>query len=288
MTTNSIERSIKDKVKKTAVEQNRQFSVVWLVVILERWLVRLHSSKHRDLFIFKGGMCLNQYLSIGRDTKDLDFLIKGIKSNRENIEKIFEEVNQIDVNDGVKFTSLSVNNLAHAHKKYPGFEINMRAELGQTRTPIRIDIGIGDIVKPENITIQLSETKGTPLFEKEIELWAYSPEQIFAEKFQTAVWRGVENSRMKDYHDLVLLIDSQLMDEAKLKKAIETTFKNRSTALSLIPNFQPSEMAQFNQRWSNHLKTSKSEGLVPAKLPKNFEEVHKLINSWVNKLSLKF
>ena len=48
---------------------------------------------------------------------------------------------------------------------------------------------MGDNIVPENLTIHLSENDGVPLFEKEIELWAYSPESIFAEKYETAIRR---------------------------------------------------------------------------------------------------
>lgn len=285
--TKSLEQSIKEKVRQIAASQSRRFNDVWRQVIMERWLSRLVQSPHREHLIFKGGMCLNRYLQIGRETKDLDFLVKGLTTKRENLENAFIEIANIDLNDGFKFDSIKLSSLAHNHKQYPGFELTMNVHLGMTRTHLKIDLGVGDDVIPENLTIVLSQNKSIPLFEKEIALWAYSPEQIFAEKFQTAIWRGAANSRMKDYHDLVLLIQSQVMNESKLKKAIETTFKNRKTNFSLIPNFHPPELLQFNQRWSNHINTTKSDNLVPAKLPKNFEEVHNLINSYVDNLSLK-
>ncbi len=198
----SIERSIKDRVKRIALDQGREFGAVWLEVVLERWLARIHKSNYKEHFIFKGGMCLREYLPIGRETQDLDFLLKGLPATRDALVKTFDEISQIDLEDGFSFKAISVSDLAHPHMKYPGFAITMRAELSQTRTPLRIDIGIGDIVKPQNLTIHLSENKGGPLFEKEIDLWAYSPEAIFAEKFETAVKRDSLNSRMKDYHDL--------------------------------------------------------------------------------------
>lgn len=283
MNSHSIERSIKDRVKQIAKEQNRPFATVWTVMVLERWLARLHSSEHRDLFIFKGGMCLSQYLSIGRDTKDLDFLIKGIASNQEAIAKIFEEVSQITIDDGVVFMAISVNNLSHAHMKYPGFEIRMRAELGQTRTPIRIDIGIGDVVKPENLTIHLSETKNSPLFEKELQLWSYPPETIFAEKLETAIKRDALNSRMKDFHDLVLLVQSEILNRDKTKQAVQQTFKHRGTQVGPIREYTKLENEKLESLWQNHLANIKH---YPSSknLPPSFGEAVKIINQLVNTL----
>ena len=71
---------------------------------------------------------------------------------------------------------------------------------------VRVDyeervIGVGDAVKPTEITMKLLGTDKIPLFEKEIHLWAYPVESIFAEKLETAIARADQNSRMKDYHD---------------------------------------------------------------------------------------
>lgn len=279
--TRSIEQSIKDKVRQIASFQCRSFNEVWLQVIMERWLSRLVQSEYRENFVFKGGMCLSQYLSIGRETRDLDFLVKGVITKREALEAAFLEIVAVDLKDGFNFEFIKLSSLAHDHKQYPGFELTMNVYLGMTRTHLRIDLGVGDNVIPENLSIILSQNRNVPLFEKEIELWAYSPEQIFAEKFQTAVWRGANNSRMKDYHDLVLLIQSQILDATKVRAALETTFQTRKTTFSLIPIFQPVEMAQFNQRWSTHLKVTKSENLSSIKLPLSFEEVIHSINFWV-------
>lgn len=280
--TKSIERSVKDRVKQIAQAQNKPFAVIWQSVILERWLVRLYNSKHRDTFIFKGGMCLDQYLSIHRETKDLDFLAKGLSSDLENVSRIIDDINQFDANDGIKFSSAKVNSLNHPHMNYPGFEISMRAELGQTRTPVRIDIGIGDIVKPENITIQLSENKGSPLFEKEIQLWAYPVETIFTEKLETAVKRDALNSRMKDYHDLILLIQSNLLDAKKTLTAVKQTFKNRKTDLKPIGPFSKSQMDRLENLWTIHQK--KSNFLKDVSISASFKEVLDTVNDYVIKL----
>ena len=104
----------------------------------------------------------------------------------------------MQVDDGFAFESLDVQLLAHTHMQYPGYSVSVIAHLGKTRTKIFIDIGVGDVVKPTEITMRLIGTERAPLFEKDIELWAYPVESIFAEKLQTAVARSEENSRMKD------------------------------------------------------------------------------------------
>lgn len=277
----SIEQSIKDKVKKIAKDQNREFGDVWLLVLLERWMARLHASKYKDRFIFKGGLCLDQYLAIHRETKDLDFLVQKLSASRENLANVFEEIATIDMQDGIKFIAIKVGDLAHAHMKYPGFEVSMRAELGQSRTPLHIDIGVGDVVKAENLTVHLSQYKETPLFEKEIQLWAYPVETIFAEKLETAIKRDSLNSRMKDYHDLALLVQSDLLDADKAKNCVRETFRHRGTKLNLIPTFEGRDLERLENLWKSHLGKVKRANPNIA-LPQTISEVVTQINEWMS------
>ena len=76
------EQSVKDRVKKIADQQGRTFGEVWQEVVLERWLARLALSKYRKNFIFKGAMCLAQYMDMQRQTKDLDFLFLALSEAR--------------------------------------------------------------------------------------------------------------------------------------------------------------------------------------------------------------
>lgn len=283
--TKSIEQSVKEKVRQIAASQSRHFNDVWLQVIMERWLSRLAQSPYSENLIFKGGMCLDRYLQIGRETKDLDFLVKGVITKREKLQIAFTEIANIDLNDGFKFDSIKLSPLAHAHKQYPGFELSMYAHLGMTRTHLKIDLGIGDNVIPENLTIILSQNKSIPLFEKEIALWAYSPEQIFAEKYETAIARGAANSRMKDYHDLAMLIQSGILDDDKLQTALVTTFKTRKTKYSLIPDFNKSSLEKIENYWTAHLRSVASTQ-VRELLPKSFIEARNLINSWMKQFNI--
>ncbi len=280
----TLEKTIKEKVKKIAAAQGRAFNEVWLQVILERWLVRLFMSSYTEKFIFKGGMCLSRYLAIGRETKDLDFLLRGLAGTEKNLKEVFAQISTIDAKDGFVFESISVNPLAHRHMKYPGYELSMRAVIGSTRTHLHVDIGIGDLVKPENLTISLSEISGTPIFEKEIELWAYAPESIFAEKYETAIKRNATNSRMKDYHDLIILIQSQILNVEKTNDALKATFKNRKTEFTFIPNFQGADLQRLENYWNAHIRSVKDNSIAK-QLPQNFPDAIQVINTWIQNIS---
>lgn len=277
------EQSVKDRVKKIADQQGRTFGEIWQEVVLERWLARLAQSKYRKNFIFKGAMCLARYVDLQRQTKDLDFLLKDLQGSIDNVKNYLGEVATISIDDGFTFESLDVQLLSHTHMQYPGYSVSVVAHLGKTRTKIFIDVGVGDAVKPTEITMRLLGTDKAPLFEKGIELWTYPVEYIFAEKLQTAVSRSQENSRMKDYHDLLCLIRNDVVDISLIKNAIGETFSNRGTALGSIQIGEP-EIATTQNYWNAYLRNLSGE--AKEELSPDFKIIIEELNRFLEKHSL--
>ena len=129
----------------------------------------------------------------------------------------------------------------------------MDVKLENVRDVLSIDIGVGDVVEPEIRKIQLLEVKDTPLFEKEISLNAYPPEGIFAEKLEAIFYRGSTTSRMKDYHDILLMIrHSTLLDVEKTRHCVNATFKNLGTDLKLPLSFSAEGLDALQKYWAAH------------------------------------
>lgn len=271
----AIEQSIKEKVRAIAQKQGRTFNDVWQEVVLERWLARLASSHYRKHFIFKGAMCLIQYIDLQRETRDLDFLVRGLDASIEDIQKYLTEVSNLQLADGFNFENLEVGPLPHAHMKYPGYQISVMGRLGGTKTRVFIDIGVGDAVKPTEITMTLLATDKSPLFEKEINLWAYPVESIFAEKLETAITRAEQNSRMKDYHDLIALVRGNVIDLKKLNSAIRETFKNRETQIQRL-TIPENQIEHVQKYWNIYKRSLKSE--VQSELDNDLQNIIKEIN----------
>lgn len=120
---------------------------------------------------------------------------------------------------------------------------------------IQIDIGIGDVVVPIETTFTPFEYKGKPIFAGEISLYVYPPETILAEKLETIISKGVINSRMKDYHDLLVMIrEPDFLNTKKLADSIQATFSRRGTPVSLSINFDSTGIQSLQALWSNHLR----------------------------------
>jgi predicted nucleotidyltransferase component of viral defense system len=272
------EQSVKERVKVISKKQGRPFNDVWQEVVLERWLSRLANSPYRKNFIFKGAMCLLRYIDLDRETRDLDFLLKDLQGSIENVRKYLGEVSSLDINDGFSFNEIDVRLLEHTHMQYPGYSFSAIGHIGKTKTKIFIDVGVGDAVKPTEITMQLLATEKTPLFEKDIELWAYPVESIFAEKLETSIARGNQNSRMKDYHDLICLVRSDVLKIDLLRPALSETFANRGTQIRAI-TFESSEIEKIQNYWALYYENLSAE--TKQELSGQIKEIIGEINAFV-------
>lgn len=275
------EAALKERLKTIATEKETTLNKVWKQLLLERFLARLSDSPYQDKFIFKGGLLLAQYIAINRETIDIDFLMTKMKSEMKNIESAIKEVTGANSEDGFSFTWFSAEELNQPHMEYTGFRITLDAQFGKMRDKIQIDIGIGDVVAPVETTFTPFEYKGKPIFAGEISLYVYPPEAIFAEKLETIISKGAINSRMKDYHDLLVMIrEPNFLDAEKLTNSIRATFNRRGTPISLSINFDSSGIQSLQALWSNHLR---GLGVFRERLnlPDQIDDVINEVNGWV-------
>lgn len=268
----SIEQSVKEKLKQIEKESGVKFNRLLETLFLERILVRIGKSNYKTKLIFKGGMCLNQFLDLGRGTRDIDFLLKELTSNEKNLESAFNEIIAIDVKDGFIFDTVHVGQLSLENKKYPGYRISITGRLGQIKNKSMIDIGVGDAVRANYFDVDLMKSK-KPLFEESIELQVYPPEYIFSEKLEAIIYLGEINGRMKDYYDCFKLIDENVLNPTQSKRAITDTFSTRGTQISTIPT---EVIPILSQRWENFLSKEKLGNI-------ELKEVVQVINDFLVK-----
>lgn len=57
------------------------------------------------------------------------------------------------------------------------------------------------------------------MLEKDISLFGYPIESVFAEKLHALVSHGKANSRMKDYHDMLVMVRDKAVEKSELKKS---------------------------------------------------------------------
>lgn len=279
MTDSPIHKSIKQKLKNISLVTGDNFNYLFIKLTLERFIARVEKSNYKNNLIFKGGYCLNNFIKIGRETSDIDFLIRSIDANIESVKNIFEEISNIFIDDGFLFSNIRVSVLP-INKKYPGYRIDLDYSFGTSKNTIHIDTGVGYVVEPKLLKLDLIKNDKGSLFNKEVQILAYPPEFIFSEKFHASVFLGEINSRIKDYHDMFLLIESGILNDEYLKETIILTFSNRETNISLISEFSKNTITRFEKQWKQHLtNVSKDVRLI---LPDSFYDTFSRINKYLD------
>lgn len=277
------EQDLKERLQAISKEKGIHFNKCFKQLLLERFLFRLSRSMHNKKFIFKGGFLLSYMLNIGRETTDLDFLITGMDAGQKEIKKAIEEITNIASEDGLAFSYDGIELLEQPHMDYPGYRVYLKATFNRMKDRIQIDVGVGDVVLPIKREFSLFQYRGRSLFEDEISLLVYPPETIFAEKLEIVLSKGAANSRMKDYHDLLLLIrEPHMIDFDKLQISLKNTFQNRGTTFEFI-SFSENEIVSMNKLWSAHLKNLRNPS-GDLKLPSNLQEVILELNQNVKKI----
>ena len=280
------EQALKARLKQIAKSNNRSFNDVWSQLILERILVRIGKSKYYDQLIFKGGLLLAHYVEIGRETKDIDLLATNFEISRQSIEHTFQEITSLQLPDKFEFTFSSIESLEQPHMNYPGFRVKLTVALGKMRDKIQLDIGVGDIVQPKVESLSLYHYQGKPIYEGSVSLMVYPIETIFAEKIETVISKGSINSRMKDFHDLIILCRiNDLIKVDQLKESLTNTFTNRNTTLSIPVNFSDIEIKKLQPMWSAHLRTL-GPTAKELDLPKNMADLIEELNNWLSRCKL--
>lgn len=220
--------SFKAIIKNIAKENKVAAQAVLQTYMLERVLERISMSKYKDNFILKGGMLISAMLGIdGRTTMDMDTTIKGFTLNKENIENIFNEICKMDLEDNVTFKINKIE-LIREDDDYGGYRVTFEANFNNEMPVImKIDVTTGDKITYGEIKYDFR----LMLEDRKIQVLSYNVETIIAEKFESIIKRGTFGTRIRDYYDVHMLLNTQNknIDKSTLKNAIISTAKHRET-----------------------------------------------------------
>lgn len=247
--------SLKAKISKLAAKTNISNKYIIQTFMFEALLKRISVSEYKDKFIIKGGLLLSSIFGVNlRSTMDLDTTIKGLPLNMQTIENVINKIISIDLADNIKLKIENIKDI-RLEDEYSGFNVNLKAEFDGVKTNLLIDITTGDV-----ITYKEVEFKYYTLFDDEaINIMTYNYETIIAEKFETIIFRNIDNTRMKDYYDLYMFVNLKWSEINKdiLRKAIINTSKKRNTENYIEDANSYIEMIQEDDRlkslWNSYV-----------------------------------
>ena len=221
--------SVRARLLNIAKAEQSDFNAVLVRYALERFLYRLGQSAHADHFVLKGAMLFNLWYAMPhRPTRDVDLLGFGA-SDLASIAQTFRQIVSVSATDGMVFDAASVVvDEIRKNAGYAGARVLVNAELARARCKVQIDIGFGDAVTPGPVDATypvLLADFAAP------QLRTYPVYTVVAEKLHAMVLLGMTNSRVKDYLDVWILLEREVLDATVLATAIAATFKRRSTAV---------------------------------------------------------
>lgn len=94
-------KSLHGRLLNLAREQGIEFQLLLHRLGAEQFLFRLSQSPYKGKFVFKGGSLLSYVIETDRKTRDLDFSIKQLKNQGEELPKVIQAILEIPVDDGI-------------------------------------------------------------------------------------------------------------------------------------------------------------------------------------------
>lgn len=243
----NLAASVRARLLNIAKAEKTDFNQVLVRYALERFLYRLSKSTHADRFLLKGAMLFNLWYDMPhRPTRDADLLGFGA-SDLDSIGQTFRDIVAVDVADGIVFDPASIQ-VEEIRKSagYAGARVIVAAELARARCKTQIDVGFGDAVTPGPVDAKY------PVLIADFpapHLRTYPVYSVVAEKLHAIEILGMTNSRVKDYLDLFVLLEREVLDPGILAQAIAATFNRRGTSVpTALPIGLSDEFANDSSR----------------------------------------
>lgn len=245
---------LKAILKNMAKQKNISAQLVLQNYMLERLLERVSVSKYHDNFILKGGFLIAAMVGLDtRATMDMDATLKGFPVNEETVQKMFEEICAIELNDDVTFTFRQISEIREGDE-YTGYRVALTADYPPMAVPLKLDITTGDKITPKEIEYSFKLL----LEDRSISILAYNLETILAEKLETVISRSDQNTRPRDYYDIYVLmkLQSHNVDLSSLKDALTATCNKRGSAEVIKGYIQIMELVKnstvMQEQWKRY------------------------------------
>lgn len=219
---------LKAVIKNISKDKHISAQLVMQNFMLERLLERISVSKYRQNFILKGGFLIAAMVGLDtRATMDMDATIKGWPVNEESIKNMFLDICKIDLQDDVTFEFKKIGEIREGDD-YTGYRVSLSANYPPMAVPLKLDITTGDKITPREIEYRFKLL----LEDREIPVLAYNLETVMAEKLETVVSIGDQNTRPRDYYDIYILAKMQYknIETEYLRAALDATSKKRGSS----------------------------------------------------------
>jgi len=271
---------LKARIRNIAAAHHISAQAVLQNYMMERLLERISLSTYKDKFVLKGGILVAALVGLhSRTTMDMDATMMNFPLTEENIRKVFIEICAMSLDDGITFL-LNHIKLIREDDEYGGYRISLTAHYQSIRTPLKVDLTVGDVITPGAMMLSLQSNFDDQI----IEIYAYNIETLLAEKIETILRRSVLNTRPRDYYDVYIIVKTlnERFDNQVLREAVQATASKRMSTAAIEDHVAILKRihndAIMRQRWESYSNT------YPYANGIEFDEVIEVLNQVCNKL----
>ena len=245
---------LKATIMNISKSKNISAQIVMQNYMLERLLERISVSRYQSNFILKGGFLIAAMVGLDtRATMDMDATVRGLAVNQDAIRHMFEEISGISLNDDISFSVKRIEEI-RGSDEYSGLRVMLEATYPPMVVPLKIDITTGDQITPREIVYEFKLL----LEPRSIKILAYNLETVMAEKLETVISRGDQNTRSRDYYDIFILhkLRWQNIKPDSLQLALVATATKRNS-LPVMERYNDilqtvSSSEVMNKRWLDY------------------------------------
>ena len=225
---------------------------------LEGFLARLAVSEHAGEFVLKGGVLMAAFAA-RRPTRDIDFATTGFANDITDVEQRVRSIIEVHLEDGLEFDSDSaVGEPIRDDADHNGARVKITAQLATARVALHVDVNFGDPIWPAPTEAVLPLLLGGTL-----RLAGYPDHMVLAEKLVTAIERGEQNTRWRDFTDIAAIARSRIIRGADLREAIDTVARYRHVDIEPLGPLIAGMPALAQRKWETWRKKQRLEQSTP-------------------------
>lgn len=245
-------------LRNLARRRNRDPAEYITMYALEGFLTRLAASDSAMDFVLKGGVLMAAFAQ-RRPTRDIDFAARGFANDISEVEQHVGRILAVPSDDGLVFDAGSIHGQRiRDEADYHGVRVSMKARLATAKVSLHIDVNFGDPIWPEPTQAALPLLLGGTL-----RLLGYPDHMVLAEKIVTALERGEQNTRWRDFTDIAAIIRLRSLKGSDLQKAIGVVARYRQVELEPISPLLSEMPALAQHKWETWRRKQRLERFTP-------------------------
>lgn len=257
-TRDTPEGRIYNDLRNLARRHGREPVEYFTLYALEGFLARLAVSEHAEDFVLKGGVLMAAFAA-RRPTRDIDLAASGFANDVSEVERRMRAVAEQNLGDGLVYESESVvGEPIRDEADYSGVRVKIVAHLASAKIALHVDVNFGDPIWPAPTEAELPLLLGGS-----IRLRGYPDFMVLAEKIVTAIDRGDQNTRWRDFVDIAAITGARPLRYLDQRGALEAVASYRRVALEpLAPLLtQMPDLAQ--RKWAVWRRKQRLESSTP-------------------------